>query len=99
MFPKFTPLFQQILQLSMPMCIGQTFSVIYVANTNIKVRCIHFYHISCQYEITHFKCSTRVEMEDGGSNQNESWPHGKSKDNIEILKSDLTNRMDCERLD
>jgi len=31
-----------------------------------------------------------MEMEDGGSNQNEPWPQGKSKDNVEILKSDLT---------
>jgi len=32
-------------------------------------------------------------MEDSGGNQNELESHGKSKDNIEILKSDLTKLL------
>ena len=38
-------------------------------------------------------------MEDSGWNQNEPWPHGKSKDNIEILKRDLTKVLKTNSLD
>jgi len=38
-------------------------------------------------------------MEDIGWNQNEPWPHGKSKDNIEILTSDLTKLLKTNSFD
>jgi len=37
-------------------------------------------------------------MEDGGLNQNDPWPHGKSKENIGILKSDLTKVLKTNSL-
>jgi len=38
-------------------------------------------------------------MEDIGWNQNEPGPHGKSKDNIEILTGDLTKLLQTNSFD
>jgi len=43
-----TPLLNRYSKSQCQLCIRNTYSVIYVANTNIKERCIYFYHILCQ---------------------------------------------------